>query len=97
MADQSRLRRMPLRDLLNHMDLRCRELLEHIQMDVTPIVAEFHKISRPVRKKSAYPSIRSICNVHERLRKSHEYAENMSRSIEETLQAIEDRVQNMPK
>lgn len=90
--EHSRLRRIPLRDVLNHVEHRMRELVEHLRTDVSPAVHELHQLTRPKRKKSPYPSIRSICNVQERLRRSHERSLEISQEIEECVAAIEDRI-----
>lgn len=92
MNDAIRLRRLPVRDLVNQADHKIRELLEHIQMDVTPTVAECHKLSRPIRRRSAYPSVRSLCNVYERLKKSHEYAQQLIRQIDGYVEIIDEKM-----
>src|SRR4051794_39650395 len=92
MAENTRLSRLPLRDLLHHAEHRCRELMEHLQMDLTPAVAELHRLTRPKRKKSSYPSVRSVSNVYERMRRSNEYAKQVQVQIEECVHAIENRV-----
>lgn len=93
----TRMSRLPLRDLLNHIEHRCRELIEHLQMDLTPMTNEVHKLTRPKRTRSAYPSIRTVCNTIERLNRSHEYAKQVTVQIEECIEAIEDRVTQAAK
>lgn len=90
--DAVKIRRMPLRDLVTQSEHKCRELIEHLQMDLTPAVGELHRISRPKRKKSAFPSIRSVCNVSEKVRRSFEYARQVEIQIHNFVDAIESRV-----
>lgn len=91
MIDVTRIRKLPLRDVVNHLEHRCRELMDHLQADLNPTVAELHKLTRPTRKKSAYPSLRIVCNVVERLRRSSDYADKLGGEIEECVRAVEDR------
>jgi hypothetical protein len=93
MSEKSRVIRLPLRDLLNHTEHRCRELIEHLQMDALPTAAELHRLTRPNRKKSSYPSMRSVCNLYERVRRSAEYSSKVSQRIDECLHAIDERMQ----
>lgn len=90
--DAVKIRRMPLRDLVMQTEHKCRELIEHLQMDLTPAVNELHRISRPKRKKSAFPSIRSLCNVSEKVRRSFDYARQVELQIAQFVQAMEEKV-----
>ncbi|MFO0946172.1 MAG: hypothetical protein U1D30_09540 [Planctomycetota bacterium] len=89
--ETSRLRRIPLREVLNHAEHRTRELVDHLRTDIAPTVTELHQLTRPKRKKSPYPSIRSVCNLEERLRHAVERAEQITAEIEACIAAIEER------
>lgn len=89
---KSNLRNLPLRDVLAQLEHRCRELIEHLQMDLTQSISEIHDLTRPVRRKSAYPAIRTVCNSFEKLRKSHEYARQIAERIEEGMAVIEEKL-----
>lgn len=92
MAEISRLRKSPLRDVVNHVEHKSRDLVDHLRTDTVPIVGELHKLTRPKRKHSSYPTIRSVCIMQERLRRSHERSLQLTHEIEECVAAIEDRL-----
>lgn len=97
MADPTRLKRIPLRDLLHHLDHLCREVSEHAQKDLIPATAELYKLTRANRKRSAYPSLRTVYNACERLIQSHQYAGKMVAAMEESLRIAEEKALDQRK
>lgn len=91
----SQIAKLPLRDLVTQMENKCRELIEHLQMDLNPNVQEFHRLTRPKRKRSAFPSIRTVCNVSEKVRASEIYANELCEQLNEYISAIENRAQDL--
>src|SRR5438093_12162494 len=64
--DQS-FRRMTLRQLLTLSEKCSRDLQEQLQGTLAPRVAEFRDLSRPVRRRSHYPTLKSMRNALNRL------------------------------
>lgn len=92
MVKHATAQKLPLRDLLTQIENKCRELTEHLKMDLGANVAELHKLTRPKRKSSPYPSIRAVCTKHERLLQAHKYAMDLREQIDEYVREIEQRI-----
>ena len=56
-------RRMTLRQLLTHSEKCTRDLIEHFQATLLPRVTDFRDLSRPVRRKSHYPTMVALLNA----------------------------------
>ena len=95
MAINTRLSRLPLRDVIHEVDHRLREINEHLQMDLAPAVGDLHRLSRPKRKKSAYPAVRSVWNGVDKIRRSFEYAKKQHMEIEECVNAIQAKISDI--
>jgi hypothetical protein len=93
----SKLDKLPLRDLLNIVERHCRELAEHLQMDLNPSVSELHELSRTKRKRSHYPAMRAVSNAYEKLAHSYRYAVSLTEKIEECVTAIEQRIAELSR
>src|SRR5262245_27649499 len=50
-------RRMTLRQLMTHSEKCSRDLIEHFNATLLPRVSDFRDLSRPVRRKSNYPTM----------------------------------------
>jgi hypothetical protein len=94
MNELMRVKRLPLRDLLNHVDRRCRELVEHLTMDTVTVCAELHDTSRAKRKKSSFPTVRTLVNQYDKVRKTLEYASNLQNEILECSAVIQSKVED---
>lgn len=56
-------RRLPLRDLLTDAEKRVRDLVEHFNVTWLPRVADLRDLSRPIRKRSHYPTLQALRNA----------------------------------
>ena len=56
-------RRMPLRQLLTHSEKCSRDLIEHLRATLGPVLSEFRELSRPIRRRSPYPSMVTMKNA----------------------------------
>jgi hypothetical protein len=92
MADKA-LRRLPLRKLLASSDKATRELAELVHTHLLPRVADFRDLSRPVRRKSHFPTMVAFHNGMRRLIEANEQLKTMVESLEEHLDAIRDHAQ----
>jgi hypothetical protein len=67
MAVEKSFRRLPLRDLMTDAEKRTRDLAEHLNTTWLTQAAELRDLSRPVRKKSHFPSLKALKNTLDRM------------------------------
>ena len=79
MLTEKSTRRMPLRQLLTHSEKCSRDLIEHLKTGLIHVLTEYRELTRPVRRRSSYPTLLMLRNA---LRKVEE-------AMEETRQAVE--------
>ena len=92
MADKS-LRRLPLRQLLASSDKTTREIAELVHTHLMPRVADFRDLSRPVRRKSHYPTMIAFQNGLRRMSEANDQLQAMIVALQEHLEAIRDHAQ----
>lgn len=63
MISERSFRRLPLRDLLTDADKRARDLIEHFTVTWLARVADLRDLSRPIRKRSHYPTLLALQNA----------------------------------
>jgi hypothetical protein len=63
MAVEKTYRRLPLRDLMTDAERRSRNVAEHINSFWLPKVTDLRDLSRPLRRKSHYPTILALQNA----------------------------------
>jgi hypothetical protein len=90
MADEKPLRRMTLRQLLTHSEKCSRDLIEHCQTVLLARISEFRDLSRPVRRRSHYPTMLAIQNALKKLNQVGEECMAMAAYLDEHLQAIRE-------
>lgn len=56
-------RRLPLRDLMTDAEKRVRDLFEHFNVTWLARVADLRDLSRPIRKRSHYPTLYALQNA----------------------------------
>lgn len=89
MSDKS-LRRLPLRQLLTSSDKTTRELAELINMHLLPRISEFRDLTRPVRRKSQYPTVQACVNGLRRMTEANDQMMLMLNGLKDHLDAIRD-------
>src|SRR6516164_1520560 len=57
MLTEKSTRRMPLRQLLTHSEKCSRDLVEHLRNGLIHVLTEYRELSRPVRRRSSYPTL----------------------------------------
>ena len=87
--DQS-FRRMTLRQLLTLSEKCSRDLQEQLKGTLAPRVAEFRDLSRPVRRRSHYPTMLALQNSLRRLMESVQQTQELTNFLHEHLEAIRD-------
>src|SRR4051812_5248751 len=63
MALERGYRRLPLRDLMTDAEKRARDLVEHINTTWMSKSSDLRDLSRPVRRKSHYPTLLALQNA----------------------------------
>lgn len=89
MIDKS-TRRMPLRQLLTYCEKSSRDLIEYFRSFMTPRLSEFRDLSRPVRRRSSYPSMMAVKNCLKKLQDASEEARQLAEHLSERLDEIRD-------
>jgi len=87
------LRRLPLRQLLASSDKAARELAEQVHTHLLPRIADFRDLSRPVRRKSQFPTMVAFQNGLRRMLASNDQMKEMLGVLQEHLDAIRDHAQ----
>jgi hypothetical protein len=83
-------RRMTLRQLLTHSEKLARDLIEHVQTTLLTQVADFRELSRPVRRRSHYPTLIALQNALRKLQSATEETNTMAELLEDELQEIRE-------
>lgn len=60
-------KRMTLRELMMHAEKCTRDLIEHFQSNMLSYSADFRDLTRPVRRRSHYPTLMSLQNALRKL------------------------------
>jgi hypothetical protein len=84
------LSRLSLRQLLTSTDKTSREMAELVYTHFVPRVSDFRDLTRPVRRKSQYPSMVAFHNGLRRLVEAHDQLDGLIRQMQEHLEAIRD-------
>jgi hypothetical protein len=92
MSDKT-LRRLPLRQLLASSDKTTREMAELVHTHLLPRVIDFRDLSRPIRRKSHYPTMLAFQNGLRRLTEANDQLQEMITLLQEHLDAIRDHAQ----
>jgi hypothetical protein len=90
MSAEKPVRRMTLRQLLTHAEKCSRDLIEHAQASVLTRISDFRDLSRPVRRRSHYPTMISLQNALRKLLEAAEEARMMADYLQEHLDAIRE-------
>jgi hypothetical protein len=89
MSEKS-LRRLPLRQLLASSDRVARELAELVQTQLLQRIADFRDLSRPVRRKTPFPTMLAFQNGMRRVLDANEQMAAMLAMVQDHLDAIRD-------
>lgn len=83
-------RRMTLRQQLTHAEKCSRDIVEHFQGSVLPSISDVRDLSRPVRRRSHYPTMVSLSNSVNKLQQAGAEITRMIEYLQEQLQAIRE-------
>jgi hypothetical protein len=85
------LHRMTLRQLLTHAEKCSRDLIEHLQATLLPRVSDMRELSRPVRRRSHYPTLLAMQNALRKLLEAGAETEVLATYLQEQLTDIHER------
>jgi hypothetical protein len=88
MAIEKSARRMTLRQLLTHSEKCNRDLIEHLQATLLPQVSDFRDLSRPVRRRSHYPTLVALQNALKKVVAAREEAVALATYLYEQMEEI---------
>jgi hypothetical protein len=81
---------MTLRQLLTHSEKVVRDLIEHMNTVLLPREQDFRDLTRPVRRRSHYPTLLALHNSLQKLQESNSEAQQASDYLLELLQEIRE-------
>lgn len=90
MGAEKPIRRMTLRQLLTHSEKCARDLMDLVHTNFLGRVSDFRDLSRPVRRRSHYPTMLAMHNALRKLTESAEQLQILSDFLNEHLDAIRD-------
>jgi hypothetical protein len=90
MAMNKPLRRLPLRDLLTEVDKRSRDLAEHLNVTWLALAEELRELSRPIRKRSHYPTLLALLNCLNQLLETSVETEEKIAHLDQRLEEIRE-------
>jgi hypothetical protein len=90
MAIDKPARRMTLRQLLTHSEKCSRDLIEHLHSTLLAQVSDFRDLSRPVRRRSHYPTLVALQNALKKVVAAREEAVALANYLYEQMEAIRD-------
>jgi hypothetical protein len=90
MALEKTYRRLPLRDLLTDAEKRSRDVADNLQSNLLLKVADLRELSRPVRRKSHYPTLLALQNSLQKLLELAAEADDLIEYLERQLTEIRD-------
>lgn len=87
MAISKPTRRMTLLELLVHTEKYCHDLREQFRVNFWPALSEFRDLSRPVRKRSHFPTMVAMQNG---LKAVNEAGKDLDQMVEYMLEWLEE-------
>jgi hypothetical protein len=90
MSNQHTIRRLTLRQLLTHTDKCSRDLYDLIYTTFLSQISDFRDLSRPVRRRSHFPTMVAVQNAMRKLLKSHEEVQSLVQLLEEYLAEVRE-------
>ena len=90
MAIDKPLRRLPLRDLMTDAEKRARDLVDHFNTTWFTRLTDLRDLSRPVRRKSHYPTLQALINAVNKLASTAEDTEKLFEVLNQELEEIRE-------
>jgi C4-dicarboxylate-specific signal transduction histidine kinase len=90
MVPEKTYRRLPLRDMMTDAEKRSRDVAEHLHSTYEAGVTDLRDLSRPLRRKSHYPTLLALQNALQKVLAQTEEANELVAYLERQLNEIRD-------
>ena len=90
MPAEKTYRRLPLRDLLTDAEKRARDLAEHFHVTWLARAVDLHDLSRPLRRRSHYPTLLALANALKKLQEAGDETNRLVNYLQEQMQDIRE-------
>src|SRR5277367_5241066 len=90
MAADKPASRMTLRELIVHAEKSSRASIDHLQSNVLTQLSDFRDLSRPVRRRSHYPTMLAMQNALKNLLEAASKMQTMADDLQHLLERIRD-------
>lgn len=90
MASDKSYRRLPLRDLMSDAEKRARDLADQIGTGLLAVTSDLRDLSRPIRRKSHYPTLLALQNSLQKVLQSSADLEDALEYMDRQLTDIRD-------
>jgi hypothetical protein len=94
MPIEKSLRRLPLRELMTDAEKKTRDLAEHLSSTWITRMGDLRDLSRPVRRKSHYPTFLALLNALQKVLASSQDADQRIELLLEELDEIRDHARH---
>jgi hypothetical protein len=84
-------RRLTLRELTSHAEKCSHTLIDHLQRAVLAEISDFRDLSRPVRRRTHYPTLFAIQNALHKLLATTAEAQKLADMLHEQMEEIKER------
>lgn len=88
MPSERSFRRLPLRGLMTDAEKRVRDLVEHFNVTWLARVGDLRDLSRPIRKRSHYPTLHALHNALQKTIQTHEETRQLIDYVTQELNEI---------
>jgi hypothetical protein len=93
MTTDKPFRRLPLRDLLTDAEKRARDLGENMANNWILRLNDLKELSRPIRKRSHYPTMLALLNSFQKAEQIHQETEKLFDYLRQELESIREHAQ----
>ena len=90
MISERSFRRLPLRNLMTDAEKRVRDLIEHFTVTWLARASDLRDLSRPIRKRSHYPTLLALQNAVDKTIQTNEETRQMIVTLTQELSEILD-------
>jgi hypothetical protein len=91
MTDENAIRRMTMRQLLTHIEKTGRSVIDHLQTSMLAQISDLRELSRPVRRRSHYPTLMALQNALRKVLAAHQEVQALTKDLHHQFDDIKDR------
>jgi hypothetical protein len=93
MPSDKPFRRLTLRELTSHAEKCSHVLSDHVRNTVLQQISEFRDLSRPVRRRTHYPTLFAVHNALQNLLATAAETMKLANDLHDQFEEIKDRAQ----